>query len=105
MFRREAFVSTDRPDRYLKQLCVHLEQLESRHPGVGPQVHCSEDRAEIHLGQARCEMLPLDGALLLRAESVDEATLGEIAARIAERLETIGRRDAVTVTWSDHSGD
>lgn len=105
MFRSEALVTTDRPSRYLMQLCEHLEQIQSRHPGSGLRVEWHETCAEIRLGPGRCEIRALTGALRLRAEADDEATLRDITTRIADRLQTIGRRDAIAVAWIDVPGD
>jgi hypothetical protein len=54
----------------------------------------------IDFDRGRCTLSATDSALVLRAESDDEAHLEQIKAGIAGRLNRIGRRDRLTVTWT-----
>ncbi|MBC6459666.1 DUF2218 domain-containing protein [Actinomadura sp. HBU206391] len=40
------------------------------------------------------------GVLTLRAEAADEESLRQLEQRVADRLEQVGRRDRLTVTWT-----
>jgi hypothetical protein len=105
MLIAEAAVSTDRASRYLGQLCQHLQAIAQAHPQMPVRVEWSNDTGLITLGGARCALQADPDALTLRAEAPDEQSLVEIERRLAERLEQIGRRDQLTVTWIPHTKD
>jgi hypothetical protein len=46
-----------------------------------------------------CRLLARDDALLVRAEAADDDALARAQAIIGHRIETIGRREHLTVTW------
>lgn len=108
----QAHVPTDRAGRYLAQLCSHGGQLgriashRRRSAGAGgapPAVRHAEasdtDRV-IDFGSGRCTLHATDEALILTAEADDQQNLDQIQEGLARRLERIGRRDQLTVTWS-----
>jgi hypothetical protein len=113
MLTAEAHVRTDRPDRYLVQLCRHAGQM-GRHRGHRPRTHDgpnthtppeiqhaewsdTDGTVKMNWGQWTVHAVP--GTLTLRAEASDEKNLHQIQDLLAERLEKIGRRDHLTVTW------
>jgi hypothetical protein len=53
---------------------------------------------QLRLG--RCTLRADPGVLTLRAEAADEEHLHQLQQRIADRLEQVGRRDRLTVTWT-----
>jgi hypothetical protein len=99
MLVAEARVATERSSRYLAQLCRHISLVARTHPQMRARAECSDRRGEISFGQARCVVRAEPGALVLRAEAPDEQSLDELQRRVAGRLEQIGRRDRLTVTW------
>jgi hypothetical protein len=107
----EARVATDRADRYLAQLCRHADHMSER-PGHRPpthrpggdrpqvrQVERTETDAVVTLDLGRFTARATPDALLLRAEADSEEALQRIQTLLATRLEKIGRRDRMTVTW------
>jgi hypothetical protein len=107
MLSAEANVATDRPSRYLVQLCQHVEQLHDRavkhHGGEGPasdaKVEFSETEGSIDFGWARCTVRASRDTLTLHAEAPDEASLRRLQDLVGERVTQIGRRDGLTVEW------
>ena len=102
-------VSTDRAGRYLVQLCEHLNQIRhhARHgvttdsPGP-PQVRhveWSDDHGVVELAAGRCNLDADDDTLTLTLTADDAGELRRMQDLLATRLETIGRRDNLTVTW------
>jgi hypothetical protein len=122
MLIAEARVETDRPGRYLTQLCQHLDN-KGRHLGAGggrmarhqPGGHQSDHRRPGLAEQVRVEWSPTDGtvtfpgghcamradggALTLRAEAADAETLALIENLITSHLDRFSRREPLTVTW------
>ena len=108
----QARVPTGRARRYLAQLCEHGEKMSHRalhhvRSGVeaddSPQarhVEHSDTDGIIDFGQGRCTLRATDTELLLRVEADDERHLRRIEDGIAARVERIGRRDELTVTWT-----
>jgi hypothetical protein len=104
MLIAEARVETERSSRYLVQLCRHVSKAALAHPQMQARVEWSDDRGVISFGLARCTLHADPGALTLRAEAPDEEHLQRIEHRVAERLEQVGRRDQLRVTWSPPRG-
>lgn len=113
MLISEAHVETERPSRYLVQLCRHLEQM-GRPLGHRPRSHgggdmhappevqhveWSETSGTVHLNWGQWTMRAAPGTLTLCAEAANENDLRQIQDLVAGRLEKIGRRDHLTVTW------
>lgn len=99
MLVAEARVETQRPSRYLVQVCEHLRHVADAHPEIDARVEWSDERGVINFGWARCTLHADHGILTLRAEAADEVSLQRVQQRLAERLEQFGRRDHLTVTW------
>lgn len=105
-----AHVTTDRAGRYLAQLCKHtgrmgLGTLHRAHRGghTGPPVpvrtEWSGAEGTVDFGWGRCLLRAGPDGLALRAEAADPARLRQVQEGVARRLERIGRRDALTVSW------
>ncbi|WP_328478491.1 DUF2218 domain-containing protein [Streptomyces sp. NBC_00377] len=105
----EARVETDRASRYLGQLCRHVQQMGD-HPHYGrdggvhrpPQVHdveWSDTEGTAHLSLGLWTLQATPDALVLRIEADTEEDLQRMRDLIADRIETIGRRDQLAVAW------
>ena len=99
MLIAEASVKTERPSRYLIQLCQHLSKVGRGNPQMPVRVDWTDDRGEISFDWGRCTLRAQPSVLALRAEAADEDALRVIQDRVADRLERIGSRDALTVAW------
>jgi hypothetical protein len=107
----EATIQTEHPDRYLAQLCEHagkmgghLRHLPGRHADGTPRPeirHSEWSGADgtVTLNWGRWTMHAAPGTLTLRAEADTEEHLRRIQDLLTTRLEKIGRRDHLTVTW------
>jgi len=111
----EARVMTPRASRYLIQLCEHLKQIEHQaHPGwthgKGSPMHAGEPprarRVEwtdnhgiITFDDGQCVLDAAADALTVRLTADDAASLQRMMTLFKHRLETIGHRDKLVVTW------
>jgi hypothetical protein len=106
-----AHVRTDRAPRYLAQLCNHGSQLgritvhrpRSHGDGGAPPAVWHADWSDtdgvIDFGWGRCTLHATGEALMLTAEADDVQNLQRIQEGVARRLERIGRRDRLSLTW------
>ena len=117
MLTAEARIETDRPNRYLVQLCRHVNGIYSkggplrhrrdRHLAddakergeAPPHVEWSETRGSVTFGAGKITMQASPGALLLRAESADEESLRRVQDLVTGLLARFSRRDHLTVDW------
>src|SRR5262249_37284037 len=112
MLTAEAHVQTDRPGRYLAQLCRHAQQVRRLRHSPRPHkdgdaqprptvqhVECAQTRATISFGWGRCTLQASPDGLTLRAEATDEEQLQNIQDLIARDIERFGKRDHLKVTW------
>jgi hypothetical protein len=108
MLIAQARVETERPSRYLVQLCRHANHMNQAAP-VRPEMQAharwSDAHGVISVGSGRCILRAEPGALLLRVEAPDEQTLRWVQHGVAHRLERFGRRDRLTVTWTQERED
>ncbi|MXM64823.1 DUF2218 domain-containing protein [Streptomyces sp. HUCO-GS316] len=116
----EAHVPTDRPGRYLAQLCKHfsnkgrhLDHRPRAHQGGGPdarrrppdfdpaqiQVEWSGSRGTVTLPWGRCTLQASEGLLTLRVEAADAEDLRKLQDLLAGHLGRFGRRDELWVDW------
>lgn len=100
MLSSEARVDTDRPSRYLAQLCRHLSQIAQAHTDLRAQVEWPDSDGAVTFAWGRCNLHAAAGVLTLRAEADDEDALSRITRAVAGRIEQIGRRDGLAVSWS-----
>jgi hypothetical protein len=108
MYTAETRVTTDRATRYLAQLCEHLTAIgqaapdhANGHPRAGhaPRVERSADHGLVQIGRAQFTIDAAPGVLTLRAEAPDQAELDRVKRMLADRIQTIGRRDNLTIDW------
>jgi hypothetical protein len=108
----QAHVPTSRASRYLTQLGKHGSQM-SRAALHRPRAHADGGTPPaarhtswtgtdgvIDFGWGRCTLHATSEALTLHAEAGDQQQLQRIQDGIGARLERIGRRDQLTVTWT-----
>jgi hypothetical protein len=111
MLTAEARIDTDRPGRYLAQLCRHAGQMggHMRHrprthdggdaPPEVQHVECSDTYGIISLNWGTWTMQASPDTLTVRAEAADEENLRRIQDLVTARLGKFGRRDHLTVIW------
>ncbi|MFJ8023615.1 DUF2218 domain-containing protein [Streptomyces sp. NPDC096311] len=107
----EAHIPTERASRYLVQFCRHLGQMSrirhqppARHgsgdmPPTVRDVDYSDTRGVIRFDEGQFTLQATSDTLSLRVDADDEDTLQRLQNGITARLEKIGRRDQLTVTW------
>ncbi len=109
----EAKVATERPSRYLVQLCRHFSH-KGRHLRHGPgtrhsgrpgmpadqvQVEWSDTHGIVDFGWGRCTMQATPDTLTLRAEATNEDDLHRVQDLLAGHLDRFSRRDQLKLTW------
>ncbi len=110
----EAQVETERPSRYLVQLCRHFNH-KGRHlhhrprshlvgdmqapPEVRAHVEWSDTYGIVSLNWGQCTMQATPHTLTLRAEATDGENLQRVQDLVAGHLERFGRRDHLKVNW------
>jgi hypothetical protein len=111
MLAAEAIVPTGNARRYLARLGQHSAKMGSRlrhrprsHAGGGapPEIRHAEwssTDGTLVLGEGRCTLHAAEETLTLRAEADSADTLTRIQNLIAARLEKLGHREHLTVTW------
>jgi hypothetical protein len=100
MLVAEVKVETERSSRYLVQLCRHVDAVARAQPQMQAHVEWSDDRGVISFDWGRCTLRAVPGVLTLHVEAADEESLHELEQRVGSRLQQIGRRDHLTVTWT-----
>ena len=111
MLTAEAQVETERPGRYLVQLCRHASQM-GQHLRQRPRTHDGGDAPPevqhvewsdtygiVRLSWGQWTMQTTPDTLTLRAEATDEENLRRIQDLVAARLEIFGRREHLKVNW------
>jgi hypothetical protein len=115
----EARVETERPSRYLVQLCKHFSH-KGRHLGHRPHAHQGGDAqalrdmrtvaeqaqvewsataGEVGLPWGRITLGTVPGALTLRVQAADEEDLRRLQGLVAGHVERFGRREGLRVSW------
>jgi hypothetical protein len=107
-----ARVPTSRASRYLAQLCSHgslMSRLAGHRQdhgdgdnGMPPATTVGSSGADgiIDFGWGRCTLHSTTDELTLHAEADDQRHLERVQGGITARLERIGRRDRLAVTWT-----
>jgi uncharacterized protein len=115
MLTSEAQIETERPSRYLVQLCRHAAGM-NRMRGHWPRKHAGGDSLPLGEVQLRAEWSETHGviglspwgqctlaananALRLQIEATDEDCLQRIQDVITRDLTRFGRRERLTVSW------
>lgn len=101
-----ARVETGRASRYLAQLCEHLNQMTQHHmhvhdgtPPAVERVEWSDSDGVIDFDCGRCTLLATGDALTLSVDATDQQSQRRIQDVLTLRVQTIGRRDDLNVTW------
>lgn len=107
----QAHIPTERASRYLVQFCRHLGQMSrmrhqppARHgggdmPPTVQDVDYSDTYGVIRFDEGRFTLQATSDTLSLRVDADDEDAQQRLQNGITARLEKIGRRDGLTVTW------
>ncbi|MEV5963928.1 DUF2218 domain-containing protein [Kribbella sp. NPDC051952] len=94
----EAHVETTRAARYLSQLAGHF----THQPGGMTIVSSTSDELHIDLlGQATWSLHATPEALVMRLQGEN---LSGMSAKVAGRIEQLGRRDGLRVQWRPSAG-
>jgi hypothetical protein len=107
-------IPTDRAGRYLVQLCQHLNQISGHarhrgashggasHGGARPQirhVEWSDSHGVIEFAIGRCTLDATGDTLIVSLAAGDAIELRQMQQALTARINTIGRRDNLVVTW------
>lgn len=101
-------MGTERAGRYLAQLCQHLSEIGPRHglflhgrhrPPKVLHVEWTDVAGEVRFENGSCTLDAREDALLLRVSADDQRKLEGLQQAMSHRIETIGRREMLTVTW------
>ncbi|SFE13310.1 hypothetical protein SAMN04487819_108101 [Actinopolyspora alba] len=96
MLTSQAEVTTERPQRYLSQLCEHFaHKVDSEHDDA-------TGRVEFDVGT--CELRAEGRTLLLRARAADREGVDRVKQVVGTHLERFGTRDELEVHWTDVEG-
>jgi hypothetical protein len=110
MLSAEARIDTDRPSRYLGQLCKHAVAMghgghgQRMHPGALQQVQVraewSDTRGRLTFTPwGECTLIADANTLSLPIDARDQAGLRNIQRIIANNLRRAGHHQDVMVTW------
>ncbi|MFD8033955.1 DUF2218 domain-containing protein [Streptomyces sp. NPDC059717] len=121
MLIAEADIRTERPSRYLEELrehsievCSHIpHRPHPHHDGTAPpqirNVEWTDTGGTIDLVEGRCTLQAGPDSLTLRIEAADRDSLQRIQHLVTVRMQKVGKRDALQVTWrqadADHEPD
>jgi hypothetical protein len=112
----QATIKTDRPERYLIQLCKHAAAMGRTRGGHRPRNHATgvalaggdvqvhaeytENRGVITIAPwGKCTLEAAPDTLALHVEAADQAAVQQIQDIITRDLERFGRREQLTITW------
>lgn len=114
MLIAEARIETDRPSRYLVQLCEHANAMAGSqgrthsgraHHQVRVRAERSDTHGVIHFEPwGRCTLEATATTLVLRIEATAEDGLRRVRDIIGADLARFGRRDDLTVEWAPGPG-
>ncbi|MDV7220206.1 DUF2218 domain-containing protein [Streptomyces prunicolor] len=107
----EARIPTDRPGRYLVQLCKHFAN-KGRHlthrprthtlPELRPdqiQVEWTDSDGTLRLPWGQCTLQAVPGALRVRVEADDRENLERLQDLVDTHIARFSRRDPLRVEW------
>lgn len=111
MLMSEGRAATDRAERYLAQLCQHADRASHQglhrhrqHGTAHPRVHVvrrTGTTGDLVFGETTCGIEATAEGLILRIQATDLASLQRVRAVVSARLERFGRRDGLTVAWTE----
>lgn len=91
MTHSQARVATERPQRYIKQLCEHL--------GHRITADWDERQGSLTFPDGRCTLEIVPEGLLLDAQASDDEALAHVEDVTGRHLERFGQRDQLQVQW------
>ena len=106
-----AHIETNRASRHLVEVCKHASKMNRHLQRLGShvvgrhappeirRVDWSDIEAVISFGGGRCELRAAADALNVRIEARDQESLRQLKDFVGHRLETIGSRDHLSVSW------
>ena len=109
MLTAETHIQTERPSRYLVQLCKHADSINHkilhRHASKAQarlevlDVEWSDADGTLTFSWGRCTMQAGPDTLTVRIDATNEEDLQRIQNLITGNLERFGRRDQLKVNW------
>jgi uncharacterized protein len=107
MLASTARVATERPTRYLEQLCEHFAHEREHHGAPDVEVTFDEhegfvDFAPLVSGTCRLDARE-QGVLVLSASGTDRAALERVERILTDHVERFWGREGVTVEWGPAS--
>jgi hypothetical protein len=103
MVASSARVATERPTRYLKQLCEHFADSGRRHSGQEFDVTFDDREGFINFApviSGSCRLNAREeGVLVLGARGTEQAALERVQRVVAKHLERFGQSDGLKVEW------
>lgn len=105
----ESRIETPHAGRFLVRLCQHAKKLGGRlkhfHPGTARpdvlSVEWTDTDGTLTLSWGTCTLHAEGDALTVRVEAAGEDDLKRVQDIIAADLGRFGRREELTVTWTD----
>ncbi|MFJ9245864.1 DUF2218 domain-containing protein [Streptomyces sp. NPDC101776] len=111
MLTSEAHITTDRPGRYLTQLCKHFAN-KGRHLSRRPRTHTLPDLrpdqiqvewtdtdGTLRLPWGQCTLQAVPGTLRVRVEADDRENLERLRELVSTHIGRFSRRDPLRVEW------
>jgi hypothetical protein len=111
MLTAEARIATERPGRYLVQLCKHFDN-KGRHLGHRPRTHAlpevrpdqiqvewTDSEGTLRLPWGQCTLQAVPGTLRVRVEADDQENLGRLQDLVTTHIGRFSRRDPLRVEW------
>jgi hypothetical protein len=103
----EARVATGQAARYLAQLCGHLDAIHNRHRARHsgsdtPQIRTvseTDNTGLLEFDRGTCTLEATSDALILSVDAINPESLKQITTALTHRLEAIGHREGLTLTW------
>ncbi len=95
LLRARADVTTDRPDRWLKQLASHL--------GRKATVTELDDATVLGIGTGSCTLRAGDDVLSFAAEAPDEESLARVQQVVGGHFERFAAKEGLTVDWQSQA--
>ncbi|MGY2874391.1 hypothetical protein ACVW00_001581 [Marmoricola sp. URHA0025 HA25] len=117
MVTSEARIQTDRPDRYLTQICKHASamaggghraRMHRGAPAAAPEVELRAEWSDTEglltfAPWGTCSITASGSTLTLRIDATDADDVRRIQAILDRDLERFGRRDRLVVDWTEPS--
>ena len=87
-----AFVATERPERYIKQLVSHF--------GNKLKTELTDQGGRLEFDFGLCDLKAMPDGIELVGTAEDEAQLGTLKDVVARHLVRYGNTDELTISWT-----